>query len=43
MNLIWSFIIGAVVLIISILVTVITTKEYSPEELDSFEDEHVRF
>ena len=40
-NLILSFIIGAVVLIISILVTVITTKEYSPEELDSFEDEHL--
>lgn len=38
-NLIWSFILGAAVLIISILVTVITTKEYSPEELDSFEDE----
>lgn len=40
-NLILSFIIGAVVLIISILVTVITTKEYSPEELNSFEDEHL--
>lgn len=38
-NLIWSFILGAAFLIISILVTVITTKEYSPEELDSFEDE----
>lgn len=41
MNLILSFIIGAVILIISILVTVITTKEYSPEELNSFEDEHL--
>ncbi|WP_296380572.1 MFS transporter [Winogradskyella sp.] len=40
-NLILSFIIGAVVLIISILVTVITTKEYSPEELESFEKEHL--
>ncbi|WP_178990675.1 MFS transporter [Winogradskyella schleiferi] len=40
-NLILSFIIGAVVLIISILVTVVTTKEYSPEELNSFEDEHL--
>ena len=39
-NLILSFIIGAVILIISILVTVITTKEYSPEELDSFEEQH---
>tara|TARA_R110002050_G_scaffold110363_1_gene222443 strand:- start:21723 stop:23081 length:1359 start_codon:yes stop_codon:yes gene_type:complete len=38
-NLIWSFIIGAVILIASILVTVLTTKEYSPEELASFEDE----
>lgn len=36
-NLILSFIIGAAVLIISILVTVLTTKEYSPEELASFE------
>jgi len=39
-NLILSFIIGAVILIISILVTVITTKEYSPEELDNFEENH---
>ncbi|WP_179347904.1 MFS transporter [Winogradskyella pacifica] len=39
-NLILSFIIGAVILIISILVTVVTTKEYSPEELNSFEDQH---
>ncbi|WP_178983255.1 MFS transporter [Winogradskyella helgolandensis] len=39
-NLILSFIIGAIILIISILVTVITTKEYSPEELNSFEDQH---
>ncbi|GGK21436.1 sugar transporter [Yeosuana aromativorans] len=38
-NLILSFIIGAVILIISILVTVLSTKEYSPEELASFEDE----
>lgn len=38
-NLIWSFIIGAIILIISILVTVSTTNEYSPEELESFEDE----
>ncbi|WP_439129445.1 MFS transporter [Polaribacter sp.] len=36
-NLIWSFIIGAAILIISILVTVSTTKEYSPEELASFD------
>ncbi|SDY02722.1 maltose/moltooligosaccharide transporter [Lutibacter oricola] len=32
-NLLWSFIIGASVLVISILVTVFTTKEYSPEEV----------
>lgn len=36
-NLIWSFIIGAIILIISILVTVSTTKEYNPEELASFD------
>lgn len=35
-NLLWSFIIGAIVLIGSILVTVTTTKEYSPEELAQF-------
>ncbi len=33
-NLMWSFIIGASVLIISILVTVFGTKEYSPEEME---------
>lgn len=38
-NLIWSFVIGAAVLVITILITVITTKEYSPDELASFEDE----
>lgn len=38
-NLILSFVIGAFVLMASILVTVISTKEYSPEELESFEDE----
>jgi maltose/moltooligosaccharide transporter len=38
-NLIWSFIIGAVILIVSILITVTTTKEYSPAELASFDDE----
>ncbi len=36
-SLIWSFVIGAAVLVGTILVTVFTTKEYSPEELDSFE------
>lgn len=38
-NLIWSFVVGAAVLIITILITVVTTKEYSPEELAAFEDE----
>jgi len=38
MHLIWSFIIGAIILIVSILITVLTTKEYSPEELQKFED-----
>jgi maltose/moltooligosaccharide transporter len=40
-NLILSFVIGAAVLVTSILVTVISTKEYSPEELESFEKEKV--
>ncbi|NOR27078.1 MAG: MFS transporter [Lutibacter sp.] len=35
-NLLLSFIIGAAVLVISILVTVFTTKEYSPDELAQF-------
>lgn len=38
-NLVWSFIIGAVVLIVSILITVFTTDEYSPEDLKRFADE----
>ncbi|WP_299396623.1 MFS transporter [uncultured Gelidibacter sp.] len=38
-NLLWSFVIGAGVLIGSILVTIFTTKEYSPEELQQFENE----
>lgn len=36
-NLVMSFIIGAIALIISILVTVFTTKEYTPGELAGFE------
>ena len=35
-NLVLSFIIGAAVLVISILITVFTTKEYSPEEVAQF-------
>jgi maltose/moltooligosaccharide transporter len=38
-NVIFSFYIGAVVLIVTILWTVFTTKEYSPEELQAFESE----
>src|SRR5690606_32049154 len=38
-NVIWSFYAGAIVLVLSLLWTVITTKEYSAEELRSF-DEH---
>jgi len=40
-NLLWSFIIGAIVLIGSILVTVLTTKEYSPEELAQFNTDKI--
>ena len=39
MHLILSFVIGAVILVGSILVSIFTTKEYSPEELLQFEDE----
>lgn len=39
LNLILSFIIGAIILVLSILVTVFTTKEYAPEELARFQDE----
>lgn len=39
MNLILSFVIGAIILVISILITVVTTKEYSPEELAQFQEE----
>lgn len=37
-NVIWSFYAGAIVLVLSLLWTVITTKEYSNEELKSFEE-----
>ena len=40
-SLVWSFIIGAAVLIITILTTVLTTKEYSPEETALFESDEV--
>lgn len=37
-NVIYAFYIGAAVLIVSILYTIITTKEYSPEEFAAFDD-----
>lgn len=37
-NVIYAFCIGAAVLILSILYTIFTTKEYSPEEFAAFED-----
>jgi len=40
-NVIYSFYVGAAVLLISILWTIITTKEYSPEEMDAFDSEMV--
>ncbi|MEQ9286624.1 MAG: MFS transporter [Cyclobacteriaceae bacterium] len=40
LNLLLSFMIGAGVLVASILVTVATTREYSPEELKSFSSEN---
>lgn len=36
-HLIFSFLIGALILILSVIITVSTTKEYSPEELEAFE------
>ena len=36
-HLIYSFVAGAVVLITTILITVLKTKEYSPEEIEAFE------
>lgn len=39
-NLILSFVIGAVILVGSILVTMFGTKEYTPQELESFEDDN---
>ncbi|WP_420579878.1 MFS transporter [Reichenbachiella sp.] len=38
LNLILSFVIGAGILVGSIIVTILTTKEYTPEELASFND-----
>lgn len=38
-NVIYSFYIGAAVLLISILYTIVTTREYSPEEFKAFESD----
>lgn len=38
-NLIYSFIIGALILIATILITIFFTKEYTPQELAQFQDE----
>ncbi|MFV8377073.1 MFS transporter [Flavobacterium sp. LB1P62] len=39
MHLILSFVIGAAILVVSILVSIFSAKEYSPEELAQFQDE----
>lgn len=39
-NVIFSFYVGAAVLLISILWTIVTTKEYTPEEMNAFDNEH---
>jgi maltose/moltooligosaccharide transporter len=39
-NVIWSFIIGGIMLLASILWTIFTTKEYSPEETKAFGESH---
>lgn len=38
-SVIWSFYIGGSVLILSVLVTIFTTKEYTPEQMKSFEQD----
>lgn len=40
-NVVFSFITGAVILLITILVTIFTTNEYSPEEIKEFSDNEV--
>jgi maltose/moltooligosaccharide transporter len=41
LNVIWSFIIGAAILLITIIWTVAKTSEYSPEETANFETEEI--
>lgn len=38
-NVIYAFYVGAAVLIVSIVYTIVTTKEYSPQEFEDFSDE----
>lgn len=40
-NVKWSFYIGAAILLISIIWTIVSTKEYSPEERASFESDEI--
>ncbi|MCZ4409183.1 MFS transporter [Cryomorphaceae bacterium 1068] len=40
-NVVFSFIVGAGVLMVTILITIFTTKEYSPEELQEFAGEEI--
>jgi maltose/moltooligosaccharide transporter len=37
----WSFYVGGAVFILTILITLITTKEYSPEQLESFQSNNL--
>ena len=37
----WSFYVGGAVFVLTILVTLITTKEYSPEQLESFQSSNI--
>jgi len=37
----WSFYVGGAVFILTILITLITTKEYSPEQLESFQSSSI--
>lgn len=39
-NVIWSFYIGAAILLITILYTIITTKEYSPKEFELYSEDN---
>ncbi len=36
----WSFYIGGLIFILSVLITIFTTREYSPEEMAQFDEDH---